>query len=100
MANNVARTLLAVSFPLLFPAPPPPLLSPGINSIFRFPPPPSLAILAFQLHTAEKRAAHREKPRPEQGGQRITEEWLRSLKTRDCLWRFRCICCICQCTIL
>lgn len=28
-------------------------------------------------------------PRPEQGGQRITEEWLRSLKDRDCLWRFR-----------
>ncbi|KAJ7104690.1 hypothetical protein C8R44DRAFT_887136 [Mycena epipterygia] len=28
-------------------------------------------------------------PRPEQGWQRITEEWLRSLKTRDCQWRFR-----------
>ncbi|KAJ7711834.1 hypothetical protein B0H16DRAFT_1258684, partial [Mycena metata] len=28
-------------------------------------------------------------PRPEQGGHRITEEWLRSLKSRDCLWRFR-----------
>ncbi|KAJ7347929.1 hypothetical protein DFH08DRAFT_618353, partial [Mycena albidolilacea] len=27
--------------------------------------------------------------RPEQGGQRITEDWLRSLRSRDCLWRFR-----------
>jgi hypothetical protein len=28
-------------------------------------------------------------PRPEQGGQRITPEWLNSLTSRDCLWRFR-----------
>ena len=28
-------------------------------------------------------------PRPEQGGQRITPEWLNSLSNRDCLWRFR-----------
>lgn len=28
-------------------------------------------------------------PRPEQGGQRITPEWLNSLISRDCLWRFR-----------
>ena len=28
-------------------------------------------------------------PRPEQGGQRITEEWLTSLSNRDCQWRFR-----------
>jgi hypothetical protein len=28
-------------------------------------------------------------PRPELGGQCITEEWLMSLKDRDCLWRFR-----------
>ncbi|KAJ7312700.1 hypothetical protein DFH08DRAFT_640274, partial [Mycena albidolilacea] len=27
--------------------------------------------------------------RPQQGGQRITEDWLRALKRRDCLWRFR-----------
>jgi hypothetical protein len=28
-------------------------------------------------------------PHPELGGQRITEEWLMSLKDRDSLWRFR-----------
>jgi hypothetical protein len=28
-------------------------------------------------------------PRPEQGGQRITVDWLNSLGNRDCLWRFR-----------
>src|ERR1700676_5011686 len=27
--------------------------------------------------------------RPEQGGQRITVDWLNSLGNRDCLWRFR-----------
>ncbi|KAJ7236613.1 hypothetical protein C8J57DRAFT_964153, partial [Mycena rebaudengoi] len=27
--------------------------------------------------------------RPEQGGQRITVDWLLSSKSRDCLWRFR-----------
>jgi hypothetical protein len=26
---------------------------------------------------------------PEIGGEHITEEWLRSLTDRDCLWRFR-----------
>jgi hypothetical protein len=31
----------------------------------------------------------RERARPEQGGQHITEDWLRSLKSRDCQWRFR-----------
>jgi hypothetical protein len=28
-------------------------------------------------------------PRPEQGGQCITDEWLMSLKDQDSLWRFR-----------
>lgn len=28
-------------------------------------------------------------PRPEQGGQRITTEWLETLRPRDCQWRFR-----------
>ncbi|KAJ7134493.1 hypothetical protein C8R44DRAFT_572002, partial [Mycena epipterygia] len=27
--------------------------------------------------------------RPEQGGQRITADWLHSLRSRDCQWRFR-----------
>ncbi|TFY73874.1 hypothetical protein EWM64_g10139 [Hericium alpestre] len=30
-----------------------------------------------------------QRPRPAQGGQRITEEWLRSLSSADCVWRFR-----------
>jgi hypothetical protein len=30
-----------------------------------------------------------ERARPDQGGQRITEEWLNSLAPRDCRWRFR-----------
>jgi hypothetical protein len=30
---------------------------------------------------------------PEQGGQHITEEWLCSLKNRDCQWRFRFVIC-------
>ena len=28
-------------------------------------------------------------PLPDQGGQRITDEWLLSLSDRECLWRFR-----------
>jgi len=28
-------------------------------------------------------------PHPDQGGQRITEEWLDSLSNQDCFWRFR-----------
>lgn len=30
-------------------------------------------------------------PRPSQGGERITEEWLRGLPTEHCLWQFRCV---------
>lgn len=30
--------------------------------------------------------------RPEQGGCRITQEWLEGLSQRDCLWQFRCVC--------
>lgn len=30
-------------------------------------------------------------PRPQQGGRRITKEWLNGLGDRDCLWRFRCV---------
>ncbi|EPQ55484.1 hypothetical protein GLOTRDRAFT_93696 [Gloeophyllum trabeum ATCC 11539] len=46
----------------------------------------------FQEHAAYLRAAEREvreRARPEQGGQRITQEWLQSLRSRDCQWRFR-----------
>jgi hypothetical protein len=89
MENNVARTLLAASFPFLCASLPPPLSWPFFQaSLATLPPPKTLQ--AFQIFTAERRAAQREQPpRPDQGGQRITEEWLRSLKTRDCLWCFR-----------
>jgi ferredoxin len=30
-----------------------------------------------------------EQPRPEQGGERITEDYLLSLSEGDCLWRFK-----------
>jgi hypothetical protein len=38
---------------------------------------------------AEAKQNYNPQPRPEIGGQRITEDWLHSLKESDCLWRFR-----------
>ena len=47
--------------------------------------------VACETHRAQRRAAKRAKERaqPEQGGQRISEAWLRTLSPQDCLWRFR-----------
>ncbi|KAK7029087.1 hypothetical protein R3P38DRAFT_3189253 [Favolaschia claudopus] len=45
------------------------------------------AIAALQ-HEISRRPRP-ERARPEQGGQRITTEWLESLRPRDALYRFR-----------
>lgn len=45
----------------------------------------ALALAAVALEDEERT----QPPRPGMGGQRITEEWLRSLSSRECLWRFR-----------
>ena len=87
---NIARTLLVASFPLLCPTLPPPLVWPDFTAILCNPSIPTATLQAFELFTAERRAMEREQPRPEQGGQHISKEWLYSLKSRDCLWCFRC----------
>ena len=52
----------------------------------------ALTALAASCESAReaRRKAHRDVPRPEIGGQRITDEWLASLKDREVKWRFRC----------
>lgn len=42
-----------------------------------------------EIERARKRHAQRECARPEIGGERISEAYLHSLRSRDCLWRFR-----------
>jgi hypothetical protein len=42
----------------------------------------TITVAAALLHGEESN-------RPELGGERITEDWLRSLSDRECLWRFR-----------
>jgi hypothetical protein len=42
-----------------------------------------------KIERARKRHAQRECARPEIGGERISEAYLHSLRSRDCLWRFR-----------
>jgi hypothetical protein len=47
---------------------------------------------AIQVAEEERRKLESEKttrPRPDVGGERISEPWLRTLKDRDCLYRFR-----------
>lgn len=46
---------------------------------------------AFQEHTKLERARARllHNPRPEQGGRRITKDFLLSLSERECLYHFR-----------
>lgn len=47
-----------------------------------------------ELQRAQQREAQRheaERVRPRQGGQRITEDWLRSLEPREVLWQFKCV---------
>ncbi|KAJ7807432.1 hypothetical protein B0H14DRAFT_991562 [Mycena olivaceomarginata] len=87
--QNLARILVAAAPFLAEPPLLPPILQPTVTA-------ESLAYLS--LVTGESyshillfvnQAKQRERARPEQGGQRITEDWLRSLKNRDCEWRFR-----------
>jgi hypothetical protein len=42
------------------------------------------------IYVTEERQRHENESqaRPEIGGQRITDDWLRSLTDKDCLWRF------------
>ncbi|KAH7904657.1 hypothetical protein BJ138DRAFT_1183994 [Hygrophoropsis aurantiaca] len=45
-------------------------------------------VSAFMFESEDFRCTTRP-PRPVQGGERITEAWLRSLTDRECLWQFR-----------
>ena len=44
---------------------------------------------ACERERTRRRDALREKPRGEQGGECITEDWLHGLGDIDCIWRFR-----------
>ena len=44
---------------------------------------------ACEREWMRKHNARRERPRPTQGGERISEDWLRGLSDRECLWQFR-----------
>jgi hypothetical protein len=49
-------------------------------------------VLPIQVAAADERRRKeraRSRASPAIGGQRITEEWLRSLEESDCIWRFR-----------
>jgi hypothetical protein len=88
--KKALQRILLTAAPLLSePTPLPPLLQPATTAQF-------LAYLSevigqdldrtiLLMQTTDSGPA-----RPQQGGQRITEEWLFSLKSRDCQWRFRC----------
>jgi hypothetical protein len=87
--QNLARVLIAAAPFLAQPTPLPPILQPAVTAEL---------LTHLSLATGEEysrillfvdQAKERERARPEQGGQRITEEWLRSLKNRDCELRFR-----------
>ena len=48
--------------------------------------------IAASIHEREKKrkcAEPHERALPEQGVERISEVWLRSITARECLWRFR-----------
>jgi hypothetical protein len=85
---NLRRALLAAAPFLAQPPPLPPILQPT-----------TIAELMAYLSLATGEETNRillllqpsgqGPPRPEQGGQHITPDWLRSLKNRDCIWRFR-----------
>ncbi|KAJ7112543.1 hypothetical protein C8R44DRAFT_677100, partial [Mycena epipterygia] len=81
MLSTVKKLLLSILIPAL---------SDGddIFSMLEDPPGSSTvhAALAAQLEEAHTEP---ERARPEQGGFRITPDWLYTLKPRDCLYRFR-----------
>jgi hypothetical protein len=86
--DNLRRILLAAAPLFAEPPPLPPILQPAtLTEIFGY----------LSLATGDEtnrillvmQPSEPNKPRPEQGGQRITEDWLCSLKSRDCQRRFR-----------
>jgi hypothetical protein len=87
--ENLRRLLLAAVPLLIKPAPLPPILQPVTSAAVMA----HLADMASFAHiialTSNSKSEENERARPEQGGQRITEDWLHSLKSRDCQWRFR-----------
>ncbi|KAL1759138.1 hypothetical protein FB107DRAFT_186023, partial [Schizophyllum commune] len=48
-----------------------------------------LASAAIDFHAYTQSQRSRRRPRPRQGGHRITKQYLKSLSDEDCLWRFR-----------
>ncbi|KAJ7875844.1 hypothetical protein B0H13DRAFT_2549486 [Mycena leptocephala] len=86
--DNLRRILLAAAPLFAEPPPLPPILQPAtLTEIFG----------NLSLATGDEtnrillvmQPSEPNKPRPEQGGQCITEDWLRSLKSQDCQWRYR-----------
>ncbi|KAJ7765317.1 hypothetical protein B0H16DRAFT_1310249 [Mycena metata] len=74
------------------------LLLPSLNdgdpifSTFREPPGPTALYAGLASHLEEQATSQRLEPergRPEQGGQRITPQWLYTLRPREILYRFR-----------
>jgi hypothetical protein len=63
----------------------------NISSLLQEPPSPTAvyAGVAAHLEAETSQRAEPERPRPEQGGQRITTAWLHTLRPRDILYRFR-----------
>jgi len=47
------------------------------------------AIQALEDERQKLESVKMSRPRPDVGGERISEPWLRTLKDRDCLYRFR-----------
>jgi hypothetical protein len=89
--ENLRKLLLAAVPVLARPAPLPPVLQPTtcaaimahLGNVAAFE-----RLMALAHHSQSKT---NERARPDQGGQHITEEWLRSLNNRECEWRFRSI---------
>jgi hypothetical protein len=86
--ENLRRTLIAAAPFLAQPPLLPPILQPATIAEL-------MAYLSLATGEETNRILLLVQPsqqgpaRPEQGGQRITQDWLHSLKSRDCIWRFR-----------
>ncbi|KDQ53580.1 hypothetical protein JAAARDRAFT_190869 [Jaapia argillacea MUCL 33604] len=68
----------------------PPLLEPKVmSSTFGSTASGISPVAAFGIFMSQKDHNEGERPCPDIGGQHITEEWLWSMKPRECMWRFR-----------
>ena len=86
---NTKEALLAV-LPVVTELPPPlrnqPAFVPSDPGIS-----PALLTACELERSYKRRESHPDRPRPTQGGERISVDWLQTLTDRECLWRFRCV---------